>query len=103
MRVRTQAVHFTADQKLVDFVEKKLSKLETFYDHITNVDAILKLENSGQVKDKVAEIKLNVPGQTLFAKETNKTFEAAVDSASDSLRRQLIKYKDRIKRQTSRS
>ncbi len=95
MKIKTQAVHFTADQKLIDFIDKKMTKLEQFYDRIQSGEAVLKLENSGQVKDKVAELRLNVPGTTLIAKDTQKTFEAAVDFASESLRRQLMRYKDK--------
>lgn len=95
MEIIMQSVHFDADVKLKEFIEKKLSKLETFFDHIVSADVILKLENSGQVKDKIAEIKLNVPGSTLLAKETSKTFEESIDLCSDALRRQLQKYKER--------
>ena len=95
MKVVTHAVHFDADQKLVEFIERKLAKLEQFFDRIIGVDVFLKLENSGKVRDKVAEIKLNVPGATIIVKEMALTFEAAVDVALDSLKRQLIKHKEK--------
>jgi putative sigma-54 modulation protein len=95
MKVVTHAVHFDADQKLLDFIERKLAKLEQFFDRIIGVDVFLKLENSSKVKDKVAEIKLNVPGATIIVKEMALTFEAAVDIALDSLKRQLIKHKEK--------
>lgn len=100
MKIHTEAVQFKADTKLHDFIEKKMEKLTTFFDRIINVEVKLRLENSGQVKDKVAEIQLNVPGQSLFAKETNKTFEQSIDSAVDNLRRQLSKYKEKMKEQS---
>jgi putative sigma-54 modulation protein len=96
MEITVQSVHFDADLKLEEFIEKKLKKLETFFDHIVSADVILKLENSGQVKDKIAEIKLNVPGATLLAKESCKTFEEAIDLCADALRRQLQKHKDKV-------
>lgn len=96
MRIHTEAVQFKADQKLITFVEKKITKMAQFYDRIIEANVILKLENSGQVKDKIAEVKLSVPGDVLFAKESSKTFEASVDQATESLRRQLVKYKDRL-------
>ncbi len=95
MKIVTHAVHFDADQKLLDFIERKLAKLEQFFDRIIGVDVFLKLENSSKVKDKVAEIKLNVPGATIIVKEMALTFEAAVDVALDSLKRQLIKHKEK--------
>lgn len=95
MEIRKQAVNFDADSKLMDFIDKKLSKLETFYDRIVSADVFLKLEPSGQVQDKIAEIKVNVPGSTLIAKETSKSFEESVDLGASSLRRQLLKYKEK--------
>jgi putative sigma-54 modulation protein len=95
MKVVTHAVHFDADQKLIDFIEKKLAKLQVFFDRIIDVDVFLKLENSGQVKDKVAEIKINVPGAVLIVKEIAQSFEAAIDEAIDTLKRQLVRHKER--------
>ena len=95
MKVHTQSLHFSADQKLIDFIEKKLGKLTQLFDRIIDADVILKLENSGQIKDKVAEVKITLPGSVLYAKESNKSFEASIDSATATLKRQLIKYKER--------
>lgn len=96
MKVYTEAVQFKADQKLLDFIERKVGKMEHYFDRIIDARVILKLENSGQVKDKIAEVSLNVPGDTIFVKEIDKTFEASIDSAIDTLKRQLIKYKEKL-------
>ena len=93
MNVVTHAVHFNADRKLIDFIQAKLSKLQVFFDKIIDADVFLKLENSGQVRDKVAEIKLNIPGAVIVVKEIALTFEAAIDEAVEILKRQLVKHK----------
>ncbi len=95
MKTRTEAIHFSADQKLLEFIEKKAEKLHQFFDKILNVDIKLRLENSGQIRDKIAEVKVHLPGSILFVKEHNKTFESAVDEAIEALKKQLIKYKER--------
>ncbi|MEM6396711.1 MAG: ribosome-associated translation inhibitor RaiA [Bacteroidota bacterium] len=95
MQIQTSAVHFKADEKLLTFINERLHKLEQFSDRIIGAQVFLKLENHGQVKDKVAEISLNVPGDRLFAKSMDRSFEAAADRAIESLRRSLRKYKDR--------
>lgn len=95
MKVYTEAHHFNADQKLLEFIERKLSKLDTFFDRIIDARVTLKLENSGQVKDKIAEVRIAVPGDVLVAKDSEKTFEAAIDKLTDVLKRQLIRYKER--------
>ena len=95
MKIRTQSLHFDADSKLLHFIEKKLSKLELFFDRIVGAEVYLKLENTGRIQDKIVEIKLNIPNNVLVAKDTSKTFEKSVDDAVESLRRQLIKYKEK--------
>lgn len=44
MKVYTEAVRFKADQKLIDFTEKKLEKMELYFDRIIEARVILKLE-----------------------------------------------------------
>ncbi len=95
MRVYTESVAFKADQKLIEYIERKLTKMDQFFDRIIDAHVVLKLENAGQVRDKIAEVRINVPGDILIAKETRKTFEASVASAVEALRRQLIRYKER--------
>jgi putative sigma-54 modulation protein len=93
MKVNVSSVHFDADQKLLNFIEEKVGKLETFYDKIIDSSVVLKLDKSSDKENKVAEIKLVVPGKDLFAKKQCKTFEEAVDAAVEALRRQVRKQK----------
>lgn len=97
MVIHITSVHFTADQKLTDYIERKSAKLGQFYDRIIDTKIFLKLENSGQVRQKIVEMKINVPGDTLVATESNISFEAAADIAVDNMKRQLIKYKERLR------
>ena len=99
MEVRTQAVHFTADPKLLDFIEKKVDKLKGVSPGIRRADIILRLENSGQIRDKVVEIQLYLAGNSLFGKETAKTFETSVERCVSTLRTQISRYKGRNARQ----
>jgi len=95
MTVQTVAPQFKADQKLIAYIETKLGKLSTVFDRIIDCSVTLKLENSGQVKDKIAELKIHVPGAVLVATENQRSFEAAVDLLTDKMRRQLKRYKQR--------
>ena len=97
MKVQTEAIQFKADAKLLNRIDLKLTKLEKLFDRIIGAHVKLKLENSGQVKDKVLEIKIDVPGQILVASAVDKSFESALDEVMDSLKRQLLKYKDRLR------
>jgi putative sigma-54 modulation protein len=95
MQITFQTVHFTADQKLKDYIEDKLQKVVKFYPKILQSTVFLKLENSGQIKDKVVEIKMNVPGSTLVATNSDKTFEASFDDAVEIIKRQLKKHNEK--------
>jgi putative sigma-54 modulation protein len=95
MKVKIQSLHFDADQKLLDFIDEKVNKLVTFNSSIIDAEVTLRLENSSTSENKVAEIKLLVPGPDLFAKRQCKTFEEATDQAVEALRRQLKKSKEK--------
>lgn len=96
MKIKVQSIHFDADQKLVTYVQKKMDKLETFFDRMVDGEVFLRLNNEG-ADNKTVEIKLNVPGNQLFAKEQAKTFEAATEQATEALKNQLQKFKTKIK------
>ena len=102
MKIRVQSIHFTADSKLLDFIQKKADKLDQYFDQITSGEIYLKLENTEDVENKITEIKLMIPGNDLFAKEQCKTFEEATDKAVESLRRQIEKHKEKLRSRISK-
>ena len=96
MDLKIEAVHFEVDKKLIDFVKDRVEKLEHIFDHIVAGEVFLKLDKSSDKENKVAEIKLSVPGKELFAKKQCKSFEEATDSAVEALRRQVKKHKEKL-------
>lgn len=97
MNVNIQAVRFSADQKLLEYVQKKIPKLATFHDRITQIDVFLKLDNVVHtIKDKVAEIRVQVPRQQFFVKVSSKSFEESFDSALDSVVNQIKRKKSKL-------
>ncbi len=97
MDIKISSVHFDADKKLIDFITKKVNKLEKFYEEIIGAEVILRLENTQDLENKVSEIKISIRGNDLFAKKQSKTFEESVDNAIDALRQQIEKHKGKIK------
>src|SRR4051812_12748953 len=96
MNVVIHPVHFDASTQLVEFINRKLTKLETFFDRIVETEVFLKLETKQNVRDKIVEIKVHVPGKTLFVTKTSKTFEQSTDLALQTIAGQLKKQKERI-------
>lgn len=95
MKVQIQSVKFDADQRLLDFVEHKMSKLDRFVERATGADVILKLDKDSEQGNKVATISLLVPGEDLVAERRARSFEEAVDLAIEALKRQIEKVKDK--------
>lgn len=97
MRLQMHAIHFDADPKLLEFIQKKLEKLETFYDRITGGEVYLRLDKSesSKIKDKILEVKIKVPNGELFVKEKGKSFEEATDLALEALKSQIKKFKSK--------
>ncbi|MBN8677909.1 MAG: ribosome-associated translation inhibitor RaiA [Chitinophagales bacterium] len=99
MKVSVQSIHFNADAKLIEFIEKKLMRLDRFFDKNRPIEAEvhLKLQDTGRsIKEKIIEVKLNVPGGWMIDKKTGTTFESAITASTDTLKRQLLRHKDRI-------
>jgi len=100
MILRMQPVHFDADQKLMDYVQKKVDKLETFHDRIIDGEVIMRLEKSHLNKkevfgNKTVELRINIPRQQLFVKDSSNTFESAIDQALERMSRQLKREKEK--------
>lgn len=96
VNLKISSVHFDADKKLLDFVQERVDKLGQFYDKIIDGDVILKIDNNSTGENKIAEIKLSLPGNEIFAKKQCKSFEEATDSALEALKRQLKKHKEKL-------
>ncbi|MBV6442173.1 MAG: ribosome-associated translation inhibitor RaiA [Haliscomenobacteraceae bacterium CHB4] len=98
MNISVKSVHFHADQKLVTYIEKKINRLNRYFDR-SNVEAEVQLklqDNGSRVQDKITEIKLHVPGGWVMDKKTSKTFESAITASVDTLKRQLVRHKEKI-------
>ena len=79
MDVRIQAIHFDATAQLEAFIQKKVSKLEQYFDGIILAEVTLKVVKPETVKNKQASIMLSVKNGECFADKINDTFEGAID------------------------
>ena len=97
MKVNFQSVSFKADQKLVDYIQVKLDKLDQFHDHIIDTDVFFYFKNTTSKENKIAEVKVNIPGNDILVTKEAGSFEEAIDIAADVLKRQLRKQKEKVK------
>ena len=94
MEVKIQSVKFDASKQLIEFVEKKMSRLERFEGNSTGVDVILKLDKDSEKGNKLALVVLHIPGGDIVSEQRARTFEEAVDLALDAVKRQIEKRKE---------
>lgn len=95
MEIQIQSIHFKADRKLIGFINEKVDKLNQYFEGIISSEIFLRLDKADNSANKVAEIKINVPGNELYVKRQCKTFEEAVDTCLLALTRQVKKYKEK--------
>ena|SRR5436190_5858688 len=96
MNVNIQSVRFESDTKLINYINRKLKKINTFHDRIIKIDVFLKLDNVvHNIKDKIVEIRVHVPRNNFFVKVTSKSFEESFDEAFNSLITQVKRKKEK--------
>ena len=95
MKVFVQSVNFNADQELIKFVEEKVKSLEKFHDRIINAEVFLKVQKTKEKENKILEAKINIPGSEVVVSKQAKYFEEAMNLASDTLKRQLRRSKEK--------
>ncbi|HSV77058.1 MAG TPA: ribosome-associated translation inhibitor RaiA [Bacteroidales bacterium] len=97
MEIKISSLQFKSDVKLENFIREKAAKLSTHFDGVMGCDVTLRLDGAQNNENKIVEMRILIPGKDLFAKKQSKTFEEAVDGATNSLRRQLQRYKEKVK------
>lgn len=98
MDIRINSVRFDHSDKLEQFIHKKVGKLDKYFEGIITVDVILRVVKPESSDNKKVELKVNVPNNELFAEKDANTFEEAVDSAIDAVKKQLTRHKEKLKR-----
>ncbi len=98
MEIKIQSIHFDATEKLQAFIEKKVAKLEKTYEDIQKVEVQLKVVKPATAMNKEASLTVTVPGNTLFVEKVSDTFEESIDLGVDSMRVQLQKFKEKLRK-----
>ena len=91
MVTRIQSVHFDASQQLMEFVEKKVAKLEKLCEDATSLDVAMKLIKPESAQNKEVALRLCCGAGELFASKTSDTFEDALLVAIDAIKVQIEK------------
>ena len=97
MKISVQSVNFNIDNDLVKYIEKRVNNLEKFHYHILGAEVFLKVQSSSEKQNKTSELRISLPGNDIVAKKQSKTFEDAVSQSVDSVKRQLVKRKEKLR------
>lgn len=97
MELNIQSVKFDATEQLQQFIQKKMNRLAKLYTEISRAEVILKLDKSDEDKNKLASIRLYIPGNDLFAEKRADSFEEAIDLSADALKKQIDRAKEHKK------
>ena len=95
MEVIIQSIHFDASEQLQVFIQKKVAKLEKYYDDIKKVEVSLKVVKPETAENKEAGVKVIVPNGDFYASKICDTFEEAIDLSVEAVEKQLVKYKEK--------
>ena len=101
MQPQVIARHFEADPVLRQYAADRLNRLERYYDGINDARVILS-GSADAGSDKCAEITLSVYRQRLAARHAAGTHEEAINFCVERLRKQLMRYKAKL-RNTSKN
>lgn len=93
MQINITGHHVDLTPSIHEYVDSKFAKLERHFDHITNVQVTLTVEQQRQE----AEATVSIAGGELFAKSEADKLYAAIDGLIDKLDRQIIKHKEKLK------
>jgi putative sigma-54 modulation protein len=97
MNINFEYHNVSASQRLEALATEKLNKLENKYNFIVAGDVYFKRENTSTPHTgMICEIRLNVPGTTIFAQSNNSAFESALAKATDEVKQQLQKKKEKM-------
>lgn len=86
--------HFEPGRDLKSYSLSEVSRLEQFFDRIISCDIVLE-PNEDHDNPCRAELRVQVPKKLLHATEAGQSWEQAVNSAVDTIVRQIRKYKTR--------
>ena len=92
MEIKLKALKFDAGEKLAAFVEKKVARVEKFFDAAVQ-EAEVTLEDLKE--GKKAKLQIHVPGDEMIIERTADTFENAITQCVDSMKEKLTRAKEK--------
>ncbi|MDZ7263489.1 MAG: ribosome-associated translation inhibitor RaiA [candidate division KSB1 bacterium] len=91
MRISFTARHYKPSERLKEYAQNEVLRLEKFYDGIVSCDIVLDYQKEIQI----AELVLTVYGQQLTVVEKSEDIYKSIDKAVEKMERKLKRYKEK--------
>jgi ribosomal subunit interface protein len=91
--INVKSLKFDADEKLLDFIDKKVGKVEKFFDNMGDIDVTLSLLPDAE--NKSVKLQTHMPGEEIVIERNARTFEEAVTDAADALKEKIVRVKEK--------
>ena len=91
--INVKSLKFDADEKLLDFIDKKVGKVEKFFDNMGDIDVTLSL--LPEAENKSVKLQTHMPGEEIIIERNARTFEEAVTDAADALKEKIVRVKEK--------
>ena len=91
--INVKSLKFNADEKLLDFIDKKVGKVEKFFDNMGDIDVTLSL--LPEAENKCVKLQTHMPGEEIVIERNARTFEEAVTDAADALKEKIVRVKEK--------
>lgn len=93
MNIQITARNIDLTDAIRDYAEKKVSKFEKYFDHITEASVLLEVQKNVHI----VEVLLSAKGVFMKGLEKSEDLYASIDLATDKIEKQLVKYKEKLK------
>src|SRR5262245_39176857 len=99
MKLQVTGKNLDVTQPIVDYAERKLTKLAKHLSDSSRVELELAVERNPSIsQSQVAEATIWTKGPVLRARESSTDMYASIDLVADKLERQVKRYRERRKR-----
>ena len=94
MQLVLKGKNFVISDRIREYVEKKIGKLDRYLPDIGETRVEITEEKTKSAKDsKIVQVTLRTNGTILRAEERSEAIYACIDAAVDKIHRQIVRYK----------
>jgi ribosomal subunit interface protein len=97
MRTDIRFIDCRSSETLKALSQKKIEKLQSEFAWIENSKISFRRNKNDKKKNKLAEIELKIPNNTIYAESSSEKFVNACNQSFEKIHKQLEKFKTKIK------